>query len=146
MGPRCRISRSICSRTDTQVEERGAASRVSMAEGSTICQKFACLDRRSHRASFGVEGALSRRHGQIEDAGRVNHPEQQAKNIRYEDTGENQHESYRGKQKREQTSPVLHLQDAIARDHLHNRKHDDAKASQMAESMQNILDGIAFGG
>ena len=104
------------------------------------------LGRHSHRVAFGVEGALDRRHGQIEDAGRVNCPEQQAKNIRYEDAGENQHESYRGKQKREQTSPVLHLQDAIARDHVHNRKHDDAKASQMAESMQNIFDGIAFGG
>src|SRR3981081_3240163 len=44
------------------------------------------------------------------------------------------------------TSPVLHLQDAVARDHVHNRKHHYAKASQLAETMQNIFDGVAFSG
>src|ERR1700676_2536645 len=111
MGPRSRISRSICARTDTQVEERDAASCVSMAEGSTICQSFAPLDRHSHRVAFGVEGALDRGCGQIEGLNRINPPEWQAKNIRHEDARENQHEPDRGKQKLKQTSAALHLQD-----------------------------------
>jgi hypothetical protein len=108
--------------------------------------KFACLGRHSQRVAFGVESALDRRHGQIEDAGCVNRSEEQGKNIRVYDARENQHESDRGKQKREQTSPVLHLQNAVTGDHVHNRKCDDAKASQVAETTQNIFDGIAFGG
>src|SRR5260370_13195828 len=107
IGPRDRISCAICSRTDTQVAKRDAARRISMAEGSTTAHASAYSDRHSHRVACGVEGALDRGHGQIEDAGRVNRPEQQAKNIRYKDTGENQHEPYRGQKKQHNTSTVL---------------------------------------
>src|SRR5450631_3396074 len=40
------------------------------------------LGRHSHRVAYGVEGALDRGHGQIEDAGRVNCPEEQRKKDR----------------------------------------------------------------
>src|SRR5260221_11927537 len=107
IGPRCRIPWSTCSRTDTQVKERDAPNRVSTAQGSTDREKCPCLGRHSHRVALGVEGALDRRHGQIEDAGRVYPPKQQRKNIRVADARENQHESDRGKYNREETSPVL---------------------------------------
>src|SRR5258708_31619182 len=97
IGPRCRISCSTCSRTDTQVKERDASNRVSTAQGSTDRETCPCLGRHSHRVALGVEGALDRWHGQIEDASRVYPPKQQRKNIRMDNARNNQHESDRGK-------------------------------------------------
>ena len=50
-----------------------------------------------------------------------------------DETGENQHESNRGKHEREETSPVLHLQDAITGEHVHDRKHNNDDAGHVAE-------------
>jgi hypothetical protein len=61
---------------------------------------FRRLCSHAHRIAFSVEGALNRRHRQIKDAGSVDSPKEQRKQIHVEHAGEHQDQSDRRKQER----------------------------------------------
>src|SRR5580700_1018973 len=127
-------------------KERDAAKRVSWDEESIVVGKKPDSGSHSHGVAFNVKGALDRRRGQIKNAGRVDRSENQGKHVQVHDAGEQEHQPDSREKEREQASPVLHLQHAVARDHVDDRKPNHDKTSYMTEAVHGAFESSAFCG